>query len=132
MSQHEVAGAITQSHISQLEAAKTSATIETTVELAKALRIEPIALFALVQAADSQRTVRHAVEQAMQELEEAKLLDVPLPSAPTSMRHPRVEKAAQAREQVQALKAQGKTQAEVITELGLPRSTVSRHWNREV
>ncbi|MGK0159409.1 helix-turn-helix domain-containing protein [Pseudomonas mosselii] len=131
MSQHEVAGAVTQSHISQLEAAKTSATIETAIELAKALRIEPLSLLALLMAADTQRTVRQALEQAMQELEEAKLLDVLLPSTPTSKPHPRVEKAAEAREQVQALKSLGKTQGEIIELLGLPRSTVSRHWNRE-
>ncbi|WP_449431791.1 helix-turn-helix domain-containing protein [Pseudomonas putida] len=131
MSQHEVAGAVTQSHISQLEAAKTSATIETAVELAGALRIDPIALLALARAAETQQTVRQALEQAMHDLDEAQLLDLPLPSAPTSKPHPRIEKAAEAREQVQALKAQGKTQGEVIKELGLPRSTVSRHWNHQ-
>ncbi|MBF4210161.1 XRE family transcriptional regulator [Pseudomonas donghuensis] len=130
LSQHDIAGVVTQSHVSQLEASKTSATLETSQELAKALKIHPVAFLALVHGADEQKTARDVLEQALRELDEAALLDARLPTQPTKRPHPRTENARKVHREVQILKAEGKTQAETITLLGLPRSTVNRHWNK--
>ncbi|MNH13180.1 helix-turn-helix protein [compost metagenome] len=129
LTQHDVAGAVTQSHISQLEALKTSATLETSKALADALNLPPLALMALVHAAEDGTTPRKALEDALQYLSDASLLNTCLPAAPTQKRHPRELKASKARQEVQALKAQGLTQAEIMKLLGLPQSTVSRHWH---
>lgn len=130
LSQHDVAGAVTQSHVSQLESLKTSATLDTSQELARALSLHPISFLALVHAAHDRKSARDVLELAMQELEAMSLLDAPLPQAPEQLRHPQIESAERAWKDVQALKALGKTQSEIVTLLGLPRSTVGRHWHK--
>ncbi|MBT2371312.1 helix-turn-helix domain-containing protein [Pseudomonas fluorescens] len=131
LSQHDIAVTVTQSHISQLEALKTSATLEVSQELASALNLHPISFLTLVQAAQDQKSARDILEEALQELEAMALLDEHLPLAPQKLRPPQTEDAAKKWEAVQALKSKGHTQAEAVRMLGIPRSTVGRHWYRK-
>ena len=52
LTQHDIAMAVTPSHVSQLEAVKTSATLEVSQELAQALNLHPVSLLTLVHAAN--------------------------------------------------------------------------------
>lgn len=128
LSQHDIAVSVTQSHISQIEALKTSATLEVSHELASALSLQPISFLALVQAAQEQKTAREILQLALQELEGMALLDDILPTEPKKLRPPQTEDAEKKWQAVQALKSRGHTQAEVVQILGMPRSTVGRHW----
>ncbi|MGH8379529.1 helix-turn-helix domain-containing protein [Pseudomonas sp.] len=130
LSQYDVAGGITQSHISRLEGLKSNATLETSEQLAKALNLHPVAFLALVHAADEQKTARQILEQALNQLEHMELVDASLPSAPVKKTHPHTRSAEAVLLKVQALKAEGKTQTEAMALLGLPRSTLSRYWRK--
>ncbi|MFK0310595.1 helix-turn-helix domain-containing protein [Pseudomonas sp. NPDC090233] len=131
LSQYDVASGVTQSHISRIEGCQSNPTLETSRELAKALSLHPVALLALVHAADERKTPREILDQVHAELQRLEMLDAPLPQSPTKKAHPRTRSAEENLLKVRALKAEGKTQAEVITLLGIPRSTVSRYWRKE-
>lgn len=131
LSQHDIAVTVTQSHISQLEALKTSATLEVSQELASALNLQLISFLTLVQAAQDQKSAREILQTALQELEAMALLDGHLPPEPKKLRPPQTEGAEEKRKAVQALKSKGHTQAEVMRMLGMPRSTVGRHWQEK-
>lgn len=128
LSQHDIAATVTQSHISQLEALKTSATLEVNQELASALRLNPVSLLALVQSAYEQKSPREILQTALLELDGIALLDEHLPKNPKKMRSPQIDEAEKKWEAVQALKAKGHSQAEVMRMLGIPRSSVGRYW----
>lgn len=68
LSQHDIALTVTQSHVSQLEAVKTSATMEVSQELAEALHLHlhPVSLLALVLAAQDQRSAREILLLALE------------------------------------------------------------------
>ena len=131
LTQQDIAVTVTQSHVSQLEAVKTSATLEVSQELARALRLHPVSLLALVHAAQDQKTARETLLLAMEELNALQLLDASLPVQPQKLSHPQIVAAEKKREAVQQLKKEGRSQAEVIQILGLPKSTVARLWHRQ-
>lgn len=128
--QQDLAGKVTQSHISQLETLKTSATLETSQQLAQAMGLHPVSFLTLVHAAQEEKSGREVLELVTKQLDALSLLDLPLPKEPEVTRPPQTEKAERARIAVQELRAMGKTQREVMDILGLPRSTVGRHWHR--
>lgn len=131
LSQHDIAGTVTQSHISQLEALKTSATLEVNQELASALNLNPISLLALVQSAHEQRSPREILQTALLELDGIALLDEQLPTKPQKIRSRQIDGAEKKWKAVQELKAKGHSQAEIMRMLEIPRSTVGRYWYRE-
>jgi transcriptional regulator with XRE-family HTH domain len=130
LSQHDIATTVTQSHVSQLEAVKTSASLEVSQELAEALHLHPISLLALVHAAQDQRSAREILQLALEELDAIELLDAPLPTQPEKLSHPQTLAAEKKWEAVQELKKEGRSQAEVVQILGLPKSTVGRMWHK--
>ncbi|MCF5806216.1 MULTISPECIES: helix-turn-helix domain-containing protein [Pseudomonas syringae group] len=131
LSQKDVSGAVAASHISQLEAGKTTPTVKVAGDLALALGLSPSALLAAAAASDLGATPRAVLMQAIEDLERLGLIDtVPPASAQgTDSPHPTSARAAHTRMQVQELKARGLTQVEVARDLGIPRSTVQRHWH---
>lgn len=132
LSQHDIAITVTQSHVSQLEAVKTSPTLEVSQELAQALHLHPVSLLTLVHAAKEQKTARDILLLAMEELNAIELLDASLPTQPEKLSHPQTVAAEKKWEAVQELKKEGRSQAEVIEILGLPKSTVGRLWHRDI
>jgi transcriptional regulator with XRE-family HTH domain len=131
LSQHDIALTVTQSHVSQLEAVKTSATLEVSQELAEALHLHPVSFLALVHAAQDQRTAREILRLAMEELDAIELLDASLPIQPEKLSPPQTVAADKKWEAVQELKKGGHSQAEVVQMLGMPRSTVGRYWHKK-
>jgi len=131
LTQKDVSGNVAASHISQLEAGKTSPTIKVAGDLAAALGLSPTALLATAAAADLGITSRAVLMQAIDELERLGLVDTvpPASAQSTDNPHPTSAKAGLTHAQVQELKAQGMTQVEVAGNLGIPRSTVQRHWH---
>jgi len=131
LSQQDIAQTVTQSHLSQLEAAKTSATLEVSQELAEALNLHPVSLLALVHAAQAQKSAREILRIALDELDAIELLDASLPTQPEALSHPLTVAAEKKWEAVQELKEQGCSQAEAVQILGLPKSTVGRLWHKK-
>jgi len=131
LTQKEVSTAVAASHVSQLEAGKTSPTVKVTVDLADALGLSASALLATAVASDSGTTPRAVLMQAISDLECLGFIDTvpPASAQDTDSPHPTSTRAAQTRAQVQELKGQGFTQVEVAKDLGVPRSTVQRHWH---
>lgn len=131
LTQKDLTGKVTGSHVSQLESGKTSPTVKAAGELAQALGITPSALLAVAVAADSEVTPKEVLVRAISELENLGLADqIPPPSAQNMDRtHPTSVRAAATRAQVQELKSQGHRQVDVAKELGIPRTTVQRHWH---
>ncbi|MCF8976567.1 helix-turn-helix domain-containing protein, partial [Pseudomonas edaphica] len=124
-------GTVAASHISQLESGKTTPTLKVAADLAYMLDLSPSALIAVATASDSQDSPKTVLMQAIKELEVLGLADqIPPASAETvDSTHPTSIRAAATRANVQKLKSQGLTQVEAAKELGLPRSTVQRHWH---
>lgn len=132
LTQHALSGNITQSHVSQIENGKTSPSLEAISELARVMELSPVALMALVSAAHDELTADEVLELAKEELRLISLLKVAIPLEAKATLHPGVAAAAKAREEVQALKKAGYSQADIARELGMAESTVRRHWHRSV
>ncbi|MGY2096075.1 helix-turn-helix domain-containing protein [Pseudomonas simiae] len=131
LTQKDLSGTVAASHISQLESGKTTPTLKVAADLAYMLDLSPSALIAVATASDSQDSPKTVLMQAIRELEVLGLADqIPPASAETvDSTHPTSIRAAAARANVQKLRSQGLTQVEAAKELGLPRSTVQRHWH---
>ncbi|VVM76869.1 hypothetical protein PS631_02115 [Pseudomonas fluorescens] len=131
LTQKDLSGTVAASHVSQLESGKTSPTLKVAADLAYMLDLSPSALVAVATASDSQDSPRSVLMQAISELELLELADQIPPASAEAVdsTHPTSIRAAAARADVQMLKSQGLTQVEAAKQLGLPRSTVQRHWH---
>lgn len=127
LSQRDIAVGTDQSHVSRLEAASTSVSLEVSDELARAFKIEPITLLALVYASQNGASPQSVLHRAEAELTALGLLRASLPPTPSKLESPRAVEAAGRARAIAELLAQGKSQAEVARLLGLSKSTVSRH-----
>ncbi|WP_330214746.1 helix-turn-helix domain-containing protein [Pseudomonas sp. AM8] len=130
-SQVEISKTVVQSHVSQLESALTTATVDVSYELACALSIQPLTLFTLTLAGHKQQTGRQILLDCLAELENLDLADTLLPDEPPAKMTPAMVEARKKWVAVQEMKAQGLTQAEVRKRLALPEPTVRRLWHRE-
>ncbi|KJZ64394.1 helix-turn-helix domain-containing protein [Pseudomonas fluorescens] len=130
LKQQDLSASLTQSHVSQIESGKTSPSLEAIIDLSNALQLHPVALMALVCAAHEELTPGDILELAKEDLQSQSLLGITIALESEEKPHPRVAAAALAREQVQALKDQGYSQADIARELGMAESTVRRHWHR--
>ncbi|MDF5774787.1 helix-turn-helix domain-containing protein [Pseudomonas syringae] len=130
LTQKDVSTTVAASHVSQLEAGKTSPTVKVAGDLAVALGLSPSALLAAAAASDLGTTPRAVLVQAIDDLECLGMIDTvpPASAQSTESPHPTSARAARTRSQVQELKARGLTQVAVARDLGIPRSTVQRHW----
>lgn len=125
------------SYISLLERAGSNVTVEKLEHVAAALEINPLTLLLLAQSAQRGVMPDVLVKELLSEIQE---LDVEvelqgiaahMAEGTTPVReHPRAKEGKATTAAVSELKRQGKTQAEVSRELGLARSTVSKHWKR--
>ncbi|HEE9762561.1 TPA: helix-turn-helix transcriptional regulator [Pseudomonas putida] len=132
MTQQDLSGSVTQAHISSLELAKSSATLETSAKLAEALNVTPLTLLALVIASEGNRSAREALQASLDELDSLGLGDSPLPPVTQPYKPTRVLEAQRKLEAVQDLKSRGFTQSEAARELEMPVSTLRRLWHRSV
>jgi transcriptional regulator with XRE-family HTH domain len=130
LQQQDVSGGVTQARISQLESGKNSATLETTHQVAQALRMTTTSFVATVLAAQDKTTPRQVLDEALAELDTLGLLDVDISDHVRDSSHPVAQKSANTREQIQKLKAEGHRHIEVARILGLSKSTVTRHWRK--
>lgn len=129
LSQADLQHQADQAHISRLEAATTTATIDLSADLAQALGLTPLSFLTLVAAASEGKTARSVLNESMIELMRLGFLDEPLPAEPQKLTTPQRIAAAERLEAVRKLKADGFSQAEVCRRLELPRSTVGRLWH---
>lgn len=134
LNQKDLGHQIALSHISQLEAGKTSPTLKLIVELASALGVEPVALLTVALAAERGVTPNHLLAQAAADLEKLHLLNAVPPAEPSAIDapHPTIARANKASADVQRLKALGLNRLEVAHELGLSKTTVQRYWTSAV
>ena len=128
LSQADLQHQADQAHISRLEAATTSATIDLSADLAQALGLTPLSFFTLLAAADEGKTARSVLNDSMIELMQLGILDETLPAEPQKLTTPQRIVAAERLKAVRDLKAAGLSQAEVCRQLELPKSTVNRLW----
>jgi len=127
--QHEIAGEVAQSFVSNLEASKTTASVDTTKALADALEVNAATFFGLVIAASQHQTPREVMLSAIAEMEAMGLADTVLPEEPQKLEAPTVVKARERKDQVQQLKAQGYSRSEAARELGYSWTTINRLWS---
>lgn len=130
LAQHEIAGTVAQSHISNLESLKTTATVDTANELAAALKLDAAAFFAMVIASHQQRSAREVLLSAIVELERLGVADEILPEGPRRLESSGVASAKAKKQMVQELKAKGFSRSEVVRELGYSKATVGRLWDK--
>lgn len=130
LTQLELAGTVDASYISRLEHGNSAVTIETNESLANALEIGPMALLALVHGAKEGGSAGEILRQATEELQRLGVLDSRIPIDQAAPLHPQLAKGVETTKAVQALKADGLSQAEIARTLNLSTSTVGRHWHR--
>ena len=128
LSQAGLSGSVTQTHVSELEQGKSSATVDMSARLALALNVEPITLLALAVASHEKRSMREVLLAALSEAESLGLADTLLPTEPQVMAPSRVVEAKRKWLTVQELKAKGLSQSEAAKHLGVPESTLRRLW----
>lgn len=128
LSQAELQTQTDQGHISRLEASVTSASVDLSADLARALDLAPLSFFTLVAAAHEGKTARAALNDVLAELDKMGMLDDELPGEPQKLIPPRKLAAAEKRKAIRELKEAGLSQSEVCRQLGLPSSTVGRLW----
>lgn len=132
LSQAEISKSVVQSHVSQLETAITTATVDVSYDLATALGVQPSTLFTLALAAHEQRTARELLLGCLAELEELGLADMLISTEPQPKMTPAMIEARSKWGAVQELKAKGLSITEARKHLGLPETTVRRLWHREM
>lgn len=130
LSQGDLSGSLTQTHVSTLELGKSSATVDMSAQLAAALKVEPITLLALAIASHEKRTVREALLASLAEAEDLGLADILLPTRTQALTRKDVLEARKKWQAVQELKAQGFSQSQASKELGMPESTLRRLWHQ--
>lgn len=130
LSQAGLSGSVTQTHVSELELGRSSATVDMSARIASALNVEPITLLALAAASHEKRTVREALLAALAEAEALGLADTPLPTEPKAMNPHRELEAKRKWLAVHEMKAKGLSQSEAARHLGMPESTLRRLWHR--
>jgi transcriptional regulator with XRE-family HTH domain len=126
--QHAIASEVAQSFVSNLEASKTTATVDSTKALADALHVNAATFFGLVIAASQHQTPREVMLSAIAEMEALGLADSVLPDEPQKLEAPAVAEARERKDQVQRLKAQGYSRAQTARQLGCSWTTVDRLW----
>ena len=129
LSQADLQHQADQAHISRLEAATTTATIDLSADLAHVLGLTPLSFLTLVAAADEGKTARCILNDSMIELMQLGVLDEKLPAEPRKLTTRQRIAAAEKLKAVRELKAAGFSQAEVCRQLDLPKSTVGRLWH---
>lgn len=130
LTQDDLSKKVDQSHVSRIENEKTSPSLEAIIELARVLELSPVALMALVCAAEDKVSAGDVLKTAEKDLLDIALLQASIPLEIEETPHPRVTAAAKMRKDVQALKEQGLSQAEIARALGMAKTTVQRHWHR--
>jgi len=131
LTQRAIAGKVTQTHISKLETAQTTATVDVAKDLAGALNVEATAFFAMVIAAEQQRSPREILMSAIFELDRLGFADEVLPMEPRQLEEPRVITSRERWRAIQELKTKGLSQSDIARELGCHKATVWRLWNDE-
>lgn len=132
ISQPSMSKYVDQRTVSNLELAKSSVSLETTLKLAAGLEVEAATLIALTVASNDHRTPRDILLASLAEIEALELADCALPKHPETKTPLNVSAAREKLQAVQQLKARGTTQAEAARELGLPESTLRRLWHQEL
>ncbi|KPM58492.1 Fis family transcriptional regulator [Pseudomonas putida] len=131
-----ISGAISPKHLSMIERGDTQPTLPTLLKLSESLGISVLTLLALCLAVRDQKLPDMEIEQAHHELGELaalgalEIIKANLPDGALTKRARGTKADAERVSAVQALKQQGKTQAEAARELGLPTSTVHRYWTK--
>jgi len=119
---------VTASHLSRVERTQRGVTVEKLDEIARQLGVHPLTLLALAYGADEAVRPTDLLKQVSKEVSTLGGSVAPLVIKPELRQHSRVAAAHERREEVQRLKAQGLTRAEVARELKVSRQTVGRHW----
>jgi transcriptional regulator with XRE-family HTH domain len=114
------------SHVSRLESAQRSVSLEKSKELAQALNLEPLSFLALVYASENRESPRSVLQRAHDDLESLALLDAVIPAQPSKTDHPRVVESADLKLKITKLLAEGHSQAQIARILGVAKSTVTR------
>lgn len=118
---------VTASHLSRVERAERGVTIEKLDEIARQLGVHPLSLLALAYSAEEATRPSDLLKQVSKEV--TTLAGGPEPLiVDREEGHSRVAAAAKRREDVQRLKDEGLTKAEVARALAVSKQTVARHW----
>ena len=126
---------IDRSMLSQVERAATGLTVEKLYELAIGLDFGIVPILALCVALERGTNPGEVLIAASAEIEAfvaaggLEILQQQMNGEQLARRSPGKPLKAQNLKAVQELKAQGKTQAEVVRALGLAQSTVQRYWH---
>jgi transcriptional regulator with XRE-family HTH domain len=118
---------VTASHLSRVERGERGVTIEKLDEIARQLGVHPLALLTLAYGSEEQVRPSELLKQITKEVSVLGGDVVPVVFNPEES-HSRVAAAAKRREDVQRLKAEGLSKAEVARALTISKQTVARHW----
>lgn len=126
-----VGESVSQPYVSKLELGKSVVSLDTSYQIAAALKVEPITLLALAVASYDQKTAREMLLTSLAELDALELADATLPTEPAELTRPGTDGARKKWDAVQDLKKRGFTQAQAAKELGIPESTLRRLWHQK-
>ncbi|MEB0007892.1 transcriptional regulator [Pseudomonas sp. RTB3] len=130
----ELAEASAQANISSLEQGKTNITLDKLTKLATVLDFDPVTLVAICIALQKSATPREVLEDAIRELDSFDnagglvAIKEQFEGENLSKRSRGKPANKQNAAAVLKLKAEGMSQAAVVRELGLAKSTVQRYW----
>ncbi|MDY7560423.1 MULTISPECIES: helix-turn-helix domain-containing protein [unclassified Pseudomonas] len=131
LSQLDISKQTDPSHVSRLESAQRSVSLEKSKELAQALNLEPLSFLALVYASENRESPRSVLQRAHDDLESFGLLDSEIPAQPSKTDHPRVVESADLKQKIVKLLEEGNSQAQVARILGVAKSTVTRRLQKK-
>ncbi|POA28181.1 XRE family transcriptional regulator [Pseudomonas sp. GW460-R15] len=114
---------VTASHLSRIERSERGVTVEKLDEIARQLGVHPLSILALAYGAEEVVSPTELLKRVSKEVSAlGGFVAKPEDS------HSRVAAAAKRREDVQLLKAEGLSKAEVARALAISKQTVARHW----
>ncbi|WP_449100748.1 helix-turn-helix domain-containing protein [Pseudomonas veronii] len=134
VSYENLAGGSMRTTVGYLERAEAGVTLDKLADIAHALDFNLVALIALCVARQKSLQAETVLEEATLELQRflaaggAELIQSQFEGGKLIQRVAGKPLKSKNRDAVLALKAQGKTPAEVVKNLGLSRTTVNRYW----
>ncbi|MEW7374974.1 helix-turn-helix domain-containing protein [Pseudomonas putida] len=118
---------VTASHLSRVERGERGVTIEKLDEIARQLSVHPLSLLALAYSAEEAARPNDLLKRVLKEVAALASGTEPF-TADQEDGHSRAAVAAKRSEDVQRLKAEGLTKAEIARSLAISKQTVARYW----
>ena len=132
--QDDLANVTSRSYLALLESGRSGVTLEKLDQIATALRVDPLAIFAMAICSRNDEPMDVTLSRLISEIQyltEVGAIDE-LREETAAPRLSPTEKGLIMTTKVHSLREEGLTQKEIADEVGISTATVNKHWHRRI